>query len=49
MYEPITMECSACKRRNYSTKKNRRTQKERLKRRKFCPWCGKHTEHIETK
>ncbi|MBI3072401.1 MAG: 50S ribosomal protein L33 [Deltaproteobacteria bacterium] len=45
----ISMECSDCKRRNYSTTKNKRTMQEKLQLKKYCPWCGKHTAHKEGK
>ena len=41
----ITMACAECKHRNYITKKNRRNDPDRLGLQKFCPNCGKHTEH----
>ena len=45
----ITMACVDCKDRNYITKKNRRNNPDRLAFNKFCPKCGKHTEHRETR
>lgn len=45
----ITLECSHCKRRNYSTTKNKRTHTSRLELRKYCKWCGHHTLHRETR
>ena len=45
----ITMACVDCKNRNYITRKNRRNDPDRLSMRKFCPNCGKHTEHRETR
>ena len=45
----ITMACVDCKDRNYITKKNRRNNPDRLSMNKFCPKCGKHTEHRETR
>jgi large subunit ribosomal protein L33 len=45
----ITMACVDCKDRNYITKKNRRNNPDRLSFNKFCPKCGKHTEHRETR
>ena len=45
----ITMACVDCKDRNYITKKNRRNNPDRLAMNKFCPKCGKHTEHRETR
>ena len=45
----ITLACDDCKRRNYQTKKNKINDRERIELRKFCPWCGKHTPHRETR
>jgi large subunit ribosomal protein L33 len=45
----ITLACQECKHRNYITKKNRRNDPDRLAMNKFCPNCGKHTEHRETR
>ena len=45
----ITMECTVCKERNYTTQKNRRNDPQRLELRKYCPRCRTHTLHRETK
>ena len=45
----ITLACSDCKERNYTTTKNKKNDPDRLKLRKFCARCGKYTEHRETK
>jgi large subunit ribosomal protein L33 len=45
----ITLSCTVCKERNYITKKNRRNDPDRMSLSKFCPRCGKHTEHRETR
>ncbi len=45
----VTLECSVCKERNYTTDRNKRTQTDRLALSKFCKRCRKHTEHKETK
>ncbi|SMB88764.1 LSU ribosomal protein L33P [Thermanaeromonas toyohensis ToBE] len=45
----ITLECTECKRRNYTTTKNKRNDPDRLELRKYCPYCGRHTVHKETK
>ena len=45
----ITMACTVCKHRNYITKKNRRNHPDRLELAKFCPNCGQHTAHRETR
>jgi large subunit ribosomal protein L33 len=45
----ITMACMECKERNYITRKNRRNDPDRMELKKFCPRCGKHTAHRETR
>lgn len=45
----VTLACNACKRRNYTTMKNKKNDAERLEMSKHCTWCGKHTDHKETK
>ena len=45
----ITLECTVCKERNYTTTKNKRTMPDKLELPKFCPRCRKHTAHKETK
>jgi large subunit ribosomal protein L33 len=47
--ELIALQCSECKRRNYTTQKNRRNTQEKLEMRKYCPHDRKHTLHKETK
>jgi len=49
MREIVTLACTDCKRRNYSTTKNRRKTSERLEMNKFCRSCRKHTAHKESK
>ncbi|HWO88311.1 MAG TPA: 50S ribosomal protein L33 [Gemmatimonadales bacterium] len=45
----ISMACTECKERNYATSKNRKNDPDRLELRKYCPRCGRHTVHRETK
>ena len=45
----ITLECGICKRRNYSSTKNKRTTPDKVVLRKYCRFCRSHTEHKETK
>jgi large subunit ribosomal protein L33 len=45
----ITLACPECKRRNYTTTKNKRNTEGRLELKKYCRWCGKHTLHKEAK
>ncbi len=49
MRDIITLACTECKRRNYTTTKNKRKTTERLELKKFCRWCRVHTRHRETK
>jgi len=49
MREIVTLACTECKRRNYSTTKNRRKSSERLEFSKYCRSCRKHTGHKESK
>ena len=45
----ITLACEQCKHRNYITRKNRRNDPDRLEVKKFCPNCGVHRNHKETR
>jgi large subunit ribosomal protein L33 len=45
----VTMACSECKRRNYTTVKNKRNDPDRIELKKYCRWCGRHTSHRETR
>ncbi|MBP5465627.1 MAG: 50S ribosomal protein L33 [Treponema sp.] len=47
--EIIALACSDCKRKNYTTYKNRKNITGKLEKNKFCPWCRKETLHKETK
>ncbi|MDA2935484.1 50S ribosomal protein L33 [Acidobacteria bacterium AH-259-D05] len=49
MREIITLQCTECKRRNYSSTKNKRNVTERLELKKYCKWCRRHTQHREMK
>ncbi|MDZ7288816.1 MAG: 50S ribosomal protein L33 [candidate division KSB1 bacterium] len=49
MREIITLECAECKRRNYSTTKNKKKHTGRVEFKKHCPFCKKHTVHKETR
>ena len=45
----ITLECTECDRRNYTTSKNKRTTTDKLRLKKYCRFCRSHTVHKETK
>ena len=47
--EIITFECTECKRRNYTSTKNRRNTTDRLELSKYCSHDRKHTVHKEIK
>jgi large subunit ribosomal protein L33 len=49
MREIITILCTMCKRKNYTSTKNKKTTPERLELSKYCKWCKKHTPHKEEK
>ncbi|HEY7162565.1 MAG TPA: 50S ribosomal protein L33 [Acidobacteriota bacterium] len=49
MRDLIQLQCSDCKRRNYSTAKNKKNTPDKLERKKYCPWCRHHTIHREVK
>ena len=49
MQEIIQLECSKCKRRNYSTKVNKKNIEGKLKLKKYCKFDKAHTEHKQVK
>lgn len=49
MQVQVILECTECKRRNYSTTKNKKTVTQRLELKKYCRWDKRHTLHKETK
>ncbi|MDD5089695.1 MAG: 50S ribosomal protein L33 [Candidatus Wallbacteria bacterium] len=49
MREKVVLECTVCKRKNYTTTRNKKTAKEKLVIKKYCSHDRKHTEHKETK
>ncbi|MBI1953106.1 MAG: 50S ribosomal protein L33 [Candidatus Omnitrophica bacterium] len=49
MRELITLECGKCRKRNYSTRRNKKLHTDRLEIKKFCRSCRAHTPHKETK
>ena len=49
MQENISLACSVCKRRNYTSTKNKKTTTEKLELAKYCRFCRKHTSHKEKK
>ncbi|MFA5320093.1 MAG: 50S ribosomal protein L33 [Candidatus Omnitrophota bacterium] len=49
MREIITVECTVCKNKNYTTTKNKKKHQDKLELKKFCRACRKHSPHKETK
>jgi large subunit ribosomal protein L33 len=49
MRDLIGLACDGCKRRNYTTSKNKKRQTEKFAIKKFCPSCRTHTVHKEAK
>ena len=45
----VTLACTECKRRNYTTKKNKQNNPDRIELKKYCKWCKCHTVHRETR
>ncbi len=41
----IKLQCEVCKRINYFTHKSKGASDKKLKLKKFCKWCRKHTVH----
>jgi large subunit ribosomal protein L33 len=49
MRDIVTLSCTACKQRNYTTTKNKKNTPDKLEFKKYCRFCQKHTSHRETK
>lgn len=49
MRDIIHLQCGGCKRRNYSTTKNKKKQQGKLEVKKYCRFCRSHQVHKETK
>ncbi|NLY77620.1 MAG: 50S ribosomal protein L33 [Tissierellia bacterium] len=49
MRDRVTLACTECKNRNYTTTKNKKNNSERLELKKYCKFCKTHTNHKETK
>jgi large subunit ribosomal protein L33 len=47
--EIVHLACTDCKRRNYSTTRNKKTMTERVELKKYCRFDRKHTVHREVK
>ncbi len=49
MQEIITLICTSCKNKNYTTTKNKKNHPDKLELKKYCKFCRKHTVHREVK
>ncbi|MDP2874889.1 MAG: 50S ribosomal protein L33 [Holophaga sp.] len=49
MRDIVQMQCTECKRKNYTTTKNKKTTTGKLEFKKFCRFCGGHKPHRESK
>jgi len=49
MREIITLSCTTCSRRNYTTTKNKRNTPDRIELKKYCRFCRKQLSHKEVK
>ena len=49
MRDLITLNCESCKRKNYTTTKNKKSMTDKLVLKKFCRACRSHTVHKEGK
>jgi large subunit ribosomal protein L33 len=49
MRDQVNLQCTKCKRRNYSTTKNKKRTTGKLEFKKYCRWCRTHTPHKETR
>ena len=47
--EFIALQCTECKRKNYTTSKNRKNIQGKMEFSKYCKFDRKHTIHKETK
>ncbi len=45
----VTLACTECKERNYTTEKNRKNTQGRMDLEKSCPRCRVHRLHRETR
>ena len=49
MADLVQLLCTECKRKNYTTYKNKRTTTGKLEFKKHCRFCGTHKVHREGK
>ncbi|MDH5560881.1 MAG: 50S ribosomal protein L33 [Deltaproteobacteria bacterium] len=49
MRDIVQLECTVCKRRNYSKTRNKRLKPSKMELSKYCKFDRKHTPHKESK
>ena len=49
MRDLISWVCDGCRRKNYTSSKNKKLTTDKLAMKKFCPACRTHTTHKEGK
>ncbi|PCI29505.1 MAG: 50S ribosomal protein L33 [SAR324 cluster bacterium] len=49
MRDIVQLECTVCKRRNYSKTRNKKAKPSKMELSKYCKFDRKHTMHKETK
>jgi large subunit ribosomal protein L33 len=49
MRDLVGLQCEECKRKNYTTSRNKKRTTEKLGMKKFCPSCRSHRQHKEIK
>jgi large subunit ribosomal protein L33 len=49
MRDLISLVCETCKRKNYTSTKNKKKTTDKLAFRKYCPFCRSHVVHREGK
>ncbi len=45
--DTVHLQCTECKRRNYTAGRNKKQQTTKLQFNKYCRFCRKHTPHKE--
>ena len=45
----VTLACTECKQRNYTSMKNKKNDPDRIELNKYCRFCNKQTINKETK
>ena len=49
MRDQVALQCEECKRKNYTTTRNKKRTTEKLSMKKYCAACRSHQPHKEVK